>query len=48
MQFRVLTHNLHKLMRHARRFSPEMGNSFPRDTDLEIRLFQLLQKAGHL
>lgn len=45
MQFRVLTHNLHKLIRYARRFSPEICSFFPRDTDAEIRLFQLLQKA---
>ncbi|MEO6683510.1 MAG: HEPN domain-containing protein [Ginsengibacter sp.] len=45
MQFRVQTHNLHKLMRMARRFSIEVFNLFPRDTDSEIRLFQTLQKA---
>jgi HEPN domain-containing protein len=45
MQFRLHTHNLHKLMRITRRFSIEVFNLFPRDTDTEIRLFQLLQKA---
>lgn len=45
MQFRLQTHNLHKLMRISRRFSLEIFNFFPRDTDSEIRLFQLLQKA---
>lgn len=45
MQFRLQTHNLHKLMRMVRRFSLEIFNLFPRDTDSEIRLFQLLQKA---
>lgn len=44
-QFRLHTHNLHKLMRITRRFSIEIFNFFPRDTDVEIRLFQLLQKA---
>ena len=45
MQFRLHTHNLHKLMRITRRFSLEIFNLFPRDTETEIRLFQLLQKA---
>ncbi len=45
MQFRLHTHNLHKLMRITRRFSMGIFNLFPRDTDSEIRLFQLLQKA---
>ena len=45
MQFRIQTHNLHKLMRNARRFSIEIFNLFPRNTDEEIRLFQVLQKA---
>lgn len=45
MQFRLHTHNLHKLMRITRRFSLEIFNLFPRDTEREIRLFQLLQKA---
>lgn len=45
MQFRIQTHNLHKLMRNARRFSLEIFNLFPRNTDREIKLFQLLQKA---
>lgn len=45
MQFRLQTHNLHKLMRISRRLSLEIFNFFPRDTDSEIRLFQLLQKA---
>lgn len=45
MQFRLHTHNLHKLMRITRRFSLEIFNLFPRDTESEIRLFQLLQKA---
>jgi len=45
MQFRLHTHNLHKLMRITRRFSLELFNLFPRDTESEIRLFQLLQKA---
>lgn len=45
MQFRIHTHNLNKLMRTARRFSMEIFNLFPRDTDGEIKLFQILQKA---
>ena len=45
MQFRLHTHNLHKLMRMVRRFSIEIFNLFPRDIESEIRLFQLLQKA---
>lgn len=45
MQFRIHTHSLHKLMRMTRRFSLEIFSLFPRDTDVEIRLFQLLQKA---
>jgi len=44
MQFRLHTHNLHKLMRITRRFSLEIFNLFPRDIESEIRLFQLLQK----
>lgn len=45
LQFRLQTHNLHKLMRFVRRFSLEIFNLFPRDTINETNLFQLLQKA---
>lgn len=45
LQFRLQTHNLHKLMRFVRRFSWEIFNLFPRDTINETNLFQLLQKA---
>ncbi len=39
------THSLHKLLGMVRYVSPETGKPFPRDTEEEIILFQLLQKA---
>jgi uncharacterized protein len=45
MGFRLQTHNLNKLFLHVRRFSIRFCNIFPRNTDSEIRLYQLLHKA---
>ena len=45
MQFRMQTHNLNKLMHWARRFSADIFSLFPRSTNNETSLFQILQKA---
>ena len=45
MGFRYQTHNLHKLFKYIRRFNIEIFHLFPRDTDREVILFKLLQKA---
>jgi HEPN domain-containing protein len=45
MGFRLQTHNLRKLLAHCRRFTGALQSIFPEDTDQEIRLFSLLQKA---
>ncbi|MDE3185664.1 MAG: HEPN domain-containing protein [Bacteroidota bacterium] len=45
IQFRLQTHSLQKLLRWTRRFSMDIFNVFPRDTEREIDLFRLLQKA---
>ena len=45
IQFRLQTHSLQKLLRWARRFSMDVFNVFPRDTEREVDLFRLLQKA---
>ncbi len=45
LQYRLKTHSLHKLFRYIRRFNTEIFQIFPRDTETEILLFQLLQKA---
>jgi uncharacterized protein len=43
--YRAGTHNLDKLARYVRSFSPELHHIFPRDNEKEERLFRLLQKA---
>jgi HEPN domain-containing protein len=43
--YRAGTHNLDKLLRYCRPFSAELARLFPRDTEKENNLFQLLQKA---
>ncbi len=45
MGYRIQTHNLTKLFLFARRFSIRIYEIFPRDTDKEIRLYQILHKA---
>ncbi len=45
LQYRIKTHNLHKLLRYARRFNNKIYQIFPRDTKSEVALFQILQKA---
>jgi HEPN domain-containing protein len=45
MQFRFRTHSLHKLLCFVRRISPSLYDLFPRNTEAEQTLFQLLQKA---
>jgi len=45
MGYRMQTHNLNKLFQYARRFSIQFYEIFPRDTDKEIRLYQILHKA---
>jgi HEPN domain-containing protein len=46
MGFRLQTHNLQKLLLYVRRLSTTLYyDVFPRNTDKEIQLFQLLQKA---
>lgn len=39
------THNLNKLFLHARRFSVQFYKIFPRNSDREIQLYQILHKA---
>jgi HEPN domain-containing protein len=43
--YRLQTHNLNKLLLYARRLSQKLYTIFPRNTDLEIQLYQLLHKA---
>jgi HEPN domain-containing protein len=43
--YRAGTHNLDKLFRYCRPFSAELAQLFPRNTEKENNLFQLLQKA---
>jgi HEPN domain-containing protein len=43
--YRAGTHNLDKLLRYCRPFSAELAQLFPRHTEKENDLFQLLQKA---
>jgi HEPN domain-containing protein len=45
MHFRMKTHNLHKLLRFLRRFSTDLYDIFPRDTEKELIMFRLLQRA---
>jgi HEPN domain-containing protein len=45
MGYRMQTHNLNKLFLYARRFSPRFYEIFPRDSDMEIRLYQTLHNA---
>jgi hypothetical protein len=43
--YRLTTHNLQKLANFASPFDPELVAIFPRNTDHENHLFQLLQRA---
>ncbi len=43
--YRLQTHNLNKLFLYARRLSQKFCTIFPRNTDAEIRLYQVLHKA---
>ncbi len=43
--FRACTHNLDKLLRFAMGYSDSLGTLFPCDTEKEVQLFRLLQKA---
>jgi HEPN domain-containing protein len=43
--FEAQTHNMDKLYRYSKYLLPDLKNIFPRDTELEKKLFQCLQKA---
>jgi uncharacterized protein len=43
--YRLQTHNLNKLLIYARRLSEKFFSIFPRNTDKEIQLYQILHKA---
>jgi HEPN domain-containing protein len=43
--YRLQTHNLSKLFMYSRRLSQKFYTVFPRNTDVEIQLYQILQKA---
>jgi HEPN domain-containing protein len=45
MGYRMQTHNLNKLFLYARRFSTRFYEIFPRNSDREIQLYQIMHKA---
>lgn len=43
--FEVQTHNLDKMYRYSKYLLPGLKDIFPRDTEIEVKLFHCLQKA---